>query len=548
MGTQEHQAILNAGATASAVVAAENPPRTALRSVLLLGFSMMVGLMALSWAMFLAQLDQVYSASTAARLAGEKMEVIAILIETARKRTRLATELTLQEDPFERDETSVKLDNEAANFAKGRDWLLATKLSDAERTLIDELGKLTAPALAKQREASEMSLSDDPKQRFEAQKIVMFEVLPMQGRIIDKFMELFHYQRKAIDGANDRAEQDYRHALRLGGILVVVSAILAVSIALFVIRRTVRIERDLSNEKIRLETTLRGIGDAVVSVDRHLRVDYMNPAAERLTGTVLAVAAGRPLGKVLDARDEFYENAIDEIVAALIADGTLPPLSQDIRLHRRSGERYWIDLRLSPVADAQGEVRGAILSFHDDTAARQRAQQIEQQARTDALTDLFNRHAFEERVSDAMALYAREGPHVLCAIDLDHFKPVNDTCGHAAGDELLRKLAQLFRSTVRRGDFVARIGGDEFAIFLANTSASTAQPIANEILDRLRQYRFNWEGKVFCVGASIGLVETPKDVVTDYAALLQAADAACYDAKSQGRDRVVIRPFNQATR
>jgi len=134
----------------------------------------------------------------------------------------------------------------------------------------------------------------------------------------------------------------------------------------------------------------------------------------------------------------------------------------------------------------------------------------------------------------------------MCAIDLDRFKVVNDTCGHAAGDELLRQLGMHLRSTIRRGDFLARMGGDEFSLFFLNTPIAVAEQIAAKILEIIREYRFHWNGKTFRVGASIGLIETPRDTHADYPSLIQAADTACYQAKDEGRDRIKVLPYDQS--
>lgn len=525
-----------------------HPPRASLGSILLFGFGAMLLLMAFSWYVYIRQLEVMHTSTSTNKLASERMEAIANLIEIARTRSRLANQMTLTEDIFERDEINLVLDREATHFVRARDWLMKSGLDDSEQAIMQQIAGYTGPALDLQRKVSEMTmLRDDPRVLLVAQKIVMFEILPLQGEIIDKFMELFRLQKAKIEQTTHQAEQNYASALKLASLIISGSILLALLIAYYIVRKSTTMERALQNEKDKANITLRSIGDAVIGTDAHGRIEYMNPMAEKLTGYTLAEAAGRLVGKIFLARDEVHDRRLSEHIHALAQGGVELPLSGDIQLRNKQDEKYWIDLTLAPIYNQEGIIKGVILSFRDDTSSRHLARQIEHQARHDALTGLLNRHAFEERVTHALELYEELGPHVMCAIDLDRFKVVNDTCGHAAGDELLRQLSTMLRGLIRRGDFLARMGGDEFALFLLNTPISFAEQVAHKILDQIREYRFHWDGKTFRVGASIGLIETSADNQVDYRSLLQAADTACYLAKDAGRDRIKILPYDQST-
>lgn len=198
-----------------------------------------------------------------------------------------------------------------------------------------------------------------------------------------------------------------------------------------------------------------------------------------------------------------------------------------------------ISLTIAPIQGAMNEVLGTVATFQDISLSRELARQVESQARHDALTGLLNRREFELKVSQALSLYSEDTTHALLMIDLDRFKVVNDNCGHAAGDELLRQLSQSFRPGLRKSDLVARLGGDEFAVFLSNTPLQVAVEIAEKILARVQEYRFFCEGKAFRVGASISVVDASAQGA-DCNYLYHAADTACYLAKNEGRDRVRV--------
>jgi diguanylate cyclase (GGDEF)-like protein len=178
--------------------------------------------------------------------------------------------------------------------------------------------------------------------------------------------------------------------------------------------------------------------------------------------------------------------------------------------------------------------------MHDVTELRGFARQLSYQATHDALTGLVNRREFERRLDEAIATARRgDSTHVLCYLDLDRFKIVNDTSGHLAGDALLRDVARQLRDAVRDSDTVARLGGDEFALLLTGCPLEKARQIADDLCRRIADHRFVWKDRVFQIGASIGLVELAPESGSSEDTLA-AADSACYMAKRQGSGQVVV--------
>ena len=184
---------------------------------------------------------------------------------------------------------------------------------------------------------------------------------------------------------------------------------------------------------------------------------------------------------------------------------------------------------------------GAVVLLHDVTELRGLARQMSYQATHDALTGLINRREFERRAARRRidSGHRGDGQHVLCYLDLDRFKIVNDTSGHLAGDSMLREVAKLLRDAVRDSDTVGRLGGDEFGMLLVGCPLEKARQIADDVCRAVGDYRFVWKDKIFNIGVSVGLVEISRESGT-LEELLAAADAACYVAKKQGAGRVAV--------
>ncbi|MBI1196122.1 MAG: EAL domain-containing protein [Gammaproteobacteria bacterium] len=301
------------------------------------------------------------------------------------------------------------------------------------------------------------------------------------------------------------------------------------------------IEENLIQAKERAQVILDSVGDAVISIDRDLNIDYMNPVAERLAGLELEDAQARGnLLALFDIIDERERKPESYRISNCIEKGHREILSTHMLLNRLDGREFSVEIIIAPTHDSQHAITGAVLAMHDMTEIRGMARKISHQANHDALTGLSNRNEFERILRALLHKSVEEGvDHVLCFIDLDHFKVVNDTCGHVSGDELLRQLAEILRSQIRDRDLLARIGGDEFAVLLGECPMERAEEIAKNICRRVKEFRFAWEDKVFQIGASIGLAAINADSV-DAVTVMRHADTACYMAKDKGRNGYYI--------
>ncbi len=291
----------------------------------------------------------------------------------------------------------------------------------------------------------------------------------------------------------------------------------------------------------RAQATIDSLGDGLVTTDSYGRIDFMNPAAEQLLGRPLGEVTGQSFAEVVTVVDEADRRALTDPVRQCLASGVRVSLGRRaVVLTRADGAERSIELTASPLAGEHGEISGAVVLLHDVTELRGIARQMSYQASHDALTGLVNRREFERRLQDSLEVARTAAQtHVLCYLDLDRFKAVNDTSGHMAGDNMLREVAALVKDAVRDSDTVARIGGDEFAMLLVGCPLEKAIQITEDVSTAIRDYRFVWKDKIFTIGVSIGLVEIGRES-SGIEDVMSAADSACYVAKSRGQGQVHV--------
>ena len=308
------------------------------------------------------------------------------------------------------------------------------------------------------------------------------------------------------------------------------------------IARRKQIERKLSEQKERAQVTLASIGDAVITTDARGTVVYLNPVAENLTGWRSQEAKSKPITEIMRLLNEVTREAVENPALACLRKDARAVSNNANLLLRRDGTEIPVSDSAAPIRDREHTIVGAVLVLHDVTKERQLTQQLSYQASHDGLTGLVNRPEFERRVARVLESAKQDGSeHVLLFLDLDHFKQVNDTSGHAAGDELLRQIALLLKRSLRQRDTLARLGGDEFGLLLERCSMSQAESVATTLLSAMNTFIFDWEGRQHRIGLSIGMVTIDRDS-GNLSTVLNAADAACYDSKHSGRNRYSISP------
>jgi diguanylate cyclase (GGDEF)-like protein/PAS domain S-box-containing protein len=285
----------------------------------------------------------------------------------------------------------------------------------------------------------------------------------------------------------------------------------------------------------RAMVTLDAMGESVITVDAEGRIDYINHAAEVLLSQRFDQVMGKAFSEVASLVDETDRRSLgDPVRKALTTGGRVTMGRRAVLVPAGAGPERSVEISVTPLRFDGKEILGLVIVLHDTSELRGLTRQMTYQASHDALTGLVNRREFERRLQEAMdSAQTGNVGHALCYLDLDRFKAVNDTCGHTAGDNMLREVASLIKEAVRDSDTVGRIGGDEFALLLVGCPLEKARQIADDVVRSVNDYRFVWKDKIFNIGVSIGLVEIggSAGAIED---IMNSADSACYVAKKQG--------------
>ena len=301
------------------------------------------------------------------------------------------------------------------------------------------------------------------------------------------------------------------------------------------------LEVSLSRSKRQAQYTLESIAEGVITTDNNGHIDYMNQSAEALIGTNRDDAVGHRIGELFKLVDDADRRPLGDPVERSLAMRRRVNMGRRAVMISNDGEQeHPVEISASPIRGPGSSISGTVVVFHAVSEIRGLTRQMSYQATHDPLTGQINRREFERRLDEAMdSAHSEEAVHMLFYMDLDRFKAVNDSCGHLAGDNMLKEVAGLIKEQVRDSDIVGRLGGDEFGAILIGCPIEKARQIATDICNAVADYRFVWKDKIFNIGISIGLVQIThvSGTIQD---VMSAADSACYVAKQQGRGQVHV--------
>ena len=510
------------------------------KNILRLGFAVILGLMFVVASVSLSMLDT--SSKRIKDLVREnntKANLIHEMRSAGRERIIHLQNMLVLEDRFQQDEQWILLNQRGSDFAAARLQLMEHNLSRIERQLLDEQSSITGFVGQLHLEVAELILQDEKERAY---ALLQQEAIPRQNAAFTMLANLLAIQTRAGAEAVTAAERDYRRSVITTLILLLGISSLSLLIAHFLIRRTTETEENLHAATEHAQVTLHSIGDGVITTNQNGEIEQVNAEAERLTGWAAANAVHQPVTGIFSAFHETTSNTLVDPVRKCLLEQRVITSSSDVMLRHRDGNSFAIEFTVAPIFNkTQDSISGTILVFRDVTLIRLIASELAYQAKHDMLTGLMNRREFEQHLEKAITgiPHQKGDPHWLCYLDLDQFKIINDTCGHLAGDELLKHAARTLQGLIRDFDLLARMGGDEFAILLNRCSTQEAMQVVERMRQALAAMRFEWDNRLFTISGSFGLVPIPPESKTLYE-VLSTADAACYVAKEEGRNRVHV--------
>ena len=390
----------------------------------------------------------------------------------------------------------------------------------------------------------------------EALQLMQNEAIPAQLTALQAVSQLSEYYQSTINSSFQNGLKRYHGIMRQQEFMVSFLILAGLIAGLYILFKNaksaavIKLQKDKLRQRIdsqrnqiedqeeHLAVTLRAIDDGVFSLDENGNVDYMNHAAETICGWEMFDATGRNICDVI--RIEGYLNGNDRFLQlrndTMKLNGVEP---LHAKLLQPEGASIEVERSMTDILYNDGNIKGYVLVIRDISERKKMQQELTFQASHDDLTGIANRSEFSKKLQQSISRVKYFGEeNVLCFLDLDRFKVVNDSCGHAAGDEILRQVTQLFQSSLRKHDIIARVGGDEFTIILSDCNITNGRKVMQLLVEKLEKHRFCWDKEVFALGVSIGMLELEASM--DEVKALSAADSACYLAKENASQPIHV--------
>ena len=442
-------------------------------------------------------------------------------------------------NPFEYEEISTRYQNFVNKFDNARTTLLSMHLSILELELLLKQDELSQESIKLQNEI--LKLVNNGKSK-KALSILVNQSIPTQNAVLIKISNIIDLQNTNNENIVTQLQERLDNSILIIIVISILITILTASTTVYVITKITKTEKQLFFEKELAQITLHSIGDGVITVDKDYNIQSINPVAEVLTSVKKENIVGKNILTIYEEENALQRTKINAIFSAENIQRSL----FDFTLTKKDGSKFEVEHTIAPIIDQRKRTLGAVIILRDVTEVRTMEKRLSHQASHDALTGLINRREFEV-ILNSLILKAKneETSHSICFLDLDKFKIINDTSGHAAGDEFLKQVSNMIKSLLRQTDSLARLGGDEFAIVLDGCSIHQAKNICNQIIKKIKDTRFSWGKNSFETGASIGIVPLTK-MTASASEIMSSVDAACYEAKDKGRNRIQVFEPNDA--
>ena len=511
---------------------------TSNRFVLYAAFATVLALFVLA---VLVGVYQTYESNSKLQEIANKINVKVVLVDkmhsAARERTLALYIMSTVNDPFEQDDLFLLFTKYGAEFADARSNLISMNLTPVEQKMISSQGKITTVVTPVQDEIIDLIQSGDIAN---ARLLLAQQALPGQRMVLDILAELKAIQFNATQDFAQQADETHTRSYQYSIVLGLFAMLLGLLITVRITRRVSSIESSLFMEKQLAKTTLESIGDAVLTTDGKGNITALNQVASSITNYSEKESIGKNVAQVFEIYNESDQSRKYKInpVQKVLRERVSVTSGQELYLLSKNNKEYSIEFNISPILDADGYLHGSIVVFRDVTEMRTLSTKLTYQASHDALTGLVNRREFEKCINDALnSAQQHNKVHVLCYMDLDQLKVINDTAGHKAGDEMLKQIANKLAPVLRESDVLARIGGDEFGVLLEACDLTNAMVLAEKFRVMINKERFFWNNHSYDISISIGLALIDEES-GDLSDVLGAADAACMLAKENGRNRI----------
>lgn len=494
---------------------------------------------------YLNEMEKVIAAEV---LESKKMQLNSELMEIARARTRLTSQIVATEDPFLQDELNIKLEIHAGRFAELRDQLLKLDLNNVERHVIEhEHGEIISVILPAQRKVVELATNDNPNDLQSASELLYNAVLPGQGEMIDSFGKLIAAEQSRISELSEsvltsvgaiKEKSNYLTAVVLTGVIflsgIVIFRVRQIQLAL--LNSNKNLERTVAERTNELHDTMDELHRYVDIVDNHIisshtdlkgNITYASDAFCRVSQYSQKELIDQPHSIVRhpDMPSILYEDLWETI-------STGKPWRGDIKNRAKNGSAYWVEMNIDPMFDGNGEIIGYAATSQDISDKKH----IEELSVTDTLTQLYNRLKLDKAiVYEIERSHRYHNPLSIVLFDIDDFKNVNDTYGHQIGDAVLVGISDIIHNIVRDADIAGRWGGEEFLIICPDTDSEGATKLADKLRKAIAGHQFTKVGNKTC-SFGVATLQNKEDAL----GLISRADNAMYQAKNEGRNRVVI--------
>ena len=459
----------------------------------------------------------------------EKSSLLVEMQQAAREKSLALYRMINSENASEYDRVFAIFQTHDETFDKTRETLLSMPLTEIERQLIKEQAKLSRIALPLQNLIIKMLY----KERFrDAVEILTNKTIPAQNAVLTQISKIIDFQNNNSERILSELQNRLDNNIIFIIIISVIIFLLTTLTAIYVISKIKKTEKQLYFEKELAQITLHSIGDGVITVDKDYVIQTINPVAEILADVKRKDAIGKNILSIYDGDKTSQQSKISE----KLSNSKVKRSLFDFSLTKKDGTKFEVEHTIAPIVEKNKTILGAVIILRDVTEVRTMEKRLSYEASHDTLTGLVNRREFEVRLKQTLRNAQTENiVHSICFLDLDKFKIINDTSGHAAGDEFLKQVSNTIQSVLRQTDILARLGGDEFGIILNSCSIKQAKRISDEIIKKIRTTRFIWDGNSFETGASIGIVPVTKESVSA-SDVMDSVDAACYEAKNKGRN------------